>query len=160
MREIDRLTLKAEAIAAMDGERRVHFLNANADRVRKSLGDAVGLSRIGVHLVTIEPGRDSTAYHRHHFEEECLYILSGRARLEVGDETSELGAGDFVGFPAGGEAHSLTNTGREPLVCLVMGQRLDHDVADYPRQGKRLYRNAGRWDLVDVSAIEDPRKRR
>ncbi len=43
------------------------------------------------------------------------------------------------------------------LVCLVMGQRLAQDVSDYPKARKRLYRNSGNWDLVDLDAIEKPK---
>ena len=151
------LILTAQDIEHMKGERRVHFLNPNADRIRKSLGDAVGLSNIGVHLVQVEPGRDSTEYHRHYYEEECIYVLSGKGTLLMDGETFPLGEGDFVGFPANSAAHSLTNTGPETLVCLVMGQRLEQDVADYPNKNKRLYRNSGAWDLVDIEDVTDPR---
>ena len=152
------LILTAQQIEEMEGERRGHFLNPNAERVRKALGDAVGLSKIGVHLVSIEPGRDSTEYHRHYYEEECLYVVSGRGTLRIDDEEFDVAKGDFAGFPAPGPAHELKNTGHEPLVILVMGQRLDQDVADYPDKNKRLYRNSGRWDLVDLTDITDPRK--
>jgi hypothetical protein len=38
-----------------------------------------------------------------------------------------------------------------------VGQRLDHDVADYPDKGKRIFRNPGlEWNLVDLDAIEKP----
>jgi len=37
-----------------------------------------------------------------------------------------------------------------------MGQRLEQDVTDYPHQGKRLYRNSGEWNLVDLADIIDP----
>ena len=151
------LILTAQDIEHMEGERRVHFLNPNADRIRKSLGDAVGLSNIGVHLVQVEPGKDSTEYHRHYYEEECIYVLSGRGTLLMDGETFPLGKGDFVGFPANSAAHALTNTGPETLVCLVMGQRLEQDVADYPNKNKRLYRNSGTWDLVDIEDVTDPR---
>lgn len=40
-----------------------------------------------------------------------------------------------------------------------MGQRLEQDVADYPNQGKRLYRNSGNWDLVELKNISDPRSK-
>ena len=48
----------------------------------------------------------------------------------------------------------MFNNGEETLVCLVIGQRLEQDVADYPRLAKRLYRNSGEWNLVDHDAIE------
>ena len=151
------LILKAKDIEAMAGERRIHFLNPNADRLRKSLGDAVGLNNIGVHLVTVEPGKDTTEYHKHYYEEECIYILSGSGTLIIEGESLPFEKGDFVGFPANTAAHSLKNTGSETLVFLVMGQRLEQDVADYPNQKKRLYRNSGRWDLVNIDNITDPR---
>jgi len=151
------LILKAKDIEAMAGERRIHFLNPNADRIRKSLGDAVGLNNIGVHLITVEPGKDTTEYHKHYYEEECIYVLSGSGTLVIEGESLPFEEGDFVGFPANTAAHSLKNTGPETLVFLVMGQRLDQDVADYPNQGKRLYRNSGEWDLVDIDNISDPR---
>ncbi len=36
--------LKASDIAAMPGKKRIHFLNSNAIRLNKSLGDTVGLT--------------------------------------------------------------------------------------------------------------------
>ena len=151
------LILTSQQIEEMEGEKRTHFLNSNAERIRKSIGDVVGLSKIGVHLVTIEPGKDSTEYHKHYNEEECIYVLSGKGTLRIENEEFSFRKGDFVGFPADMAAHDLKNTGNETLVILVMGQRLDHDVADYPDKKKRLYRNNGRWDIVDLGNISDPR---
>ncbi len=156
--DIRQLILKQNEIEAMPGEKRVHFLNPNAERIRKSLGDRVGLKNIGVHLIYTEPGKDTTEYHMHYYEEECIYVLSGRGELIINNETFSFAQGDFVGLPANTASHALKNTGNETLVCLVMGQRLEQDVADYPDKGKRLYRNSGQWDLVDVSDIHDPRK--
>ncbi len=154
-----KLILKAKDIEAMAGERRIHFLNPNADRIRKSLGDAVGLNNIGVHLVTVEPGKDTTEYHKHYYEEECIYVLSGSGTLVIEGESFPFETGDFVGFPANTAAHSLNNTGSETLIFLVMGQRLEQDVADYPNQDKRLYRNNGQWNLVDLKHIVDPKEK-
>lgn len=146
--------LSARDIAAMTGRTKTHFLNDNAVRNNKSLGDAVGLERLGVHLITVEPGRESTEFHVHHYEEECTYVLSGTGSVRLGEETQRIGPGDFIGYPTNGVAHSMINDGDEPLVCLVVGQRLAQDVGDYPDAGKRLYRNSGRWDLVDLDDIE------
>jgi len=41
-----------------------------------------------------------------------------------------------------------------PLVCLVMGQRLEQDVAMYPQAKKKLYRNSGIWELLDLETIQ------
>ena len=90
-------------------------------------------------LITIAPGDKSTEFHTHKYEEEAIYVLSGHGTEVMGDETRKIGPGDFIGFPAGGAPHETINDGREPLVCLVIGQRLAQDVVDYPRKGKRLY---------------------
>lgn len=150
--------LSAEAIAALEGVRKTHFLNEAAIRTNKSLGDAVGLKNIGVHLIEVEPGHYSTEYHTHQYEEECLYILSGTGLATLGETRQPVGPGDFIGCPINGVPHDLFNDGKTPLTCLVMGQRLAQDVSDYPRQGKRLYRNSGRWDLVDLDAIDQIRR--
>jgi len=150
--------LTAAQIAAMAGERKTHFLNPNAVRTNKSLGDAVGLGQIDVHMIYVEPGRDTTEYHIHHFEEECLYVISGTALATIGETTHRIGPGDFLGFPRNTVAHNISNDGQETLVCLVMGQRLPHDVGDYPRLKKRIYRYNGQWDVVSHGDISDPRK--
>ena len=146
--------LSAEKIAAMEGVRRVHTLNPADIRMDKSLGDEVGLKNIGIHLITIAPGDKSTEFHTHRYEDEAIYVLSGRGTEIMGETKQKIGPGDFIGFPAGGDAHETINDGTEPLVCLVIGQRLPQDVVDYPRRGKRLYRNSGQRDMVDYENLE------
>ena len=145
--------LTAAAIAAMPAERRVHFLNPKAIRSNKSLGDATGLTQLGVHLITVAPGDRSTEFHVHHYEEECIYVLSGRATAVIGEESHAIGPGDFIGCPCNGVAHEMVNDGAEPLVCLVVGQRLTQDITDYPRRAKRLFRHSGKRDVVDHDQI-------
>jgi uncharacterized cupin superfamily protein len=146
--------LSAERIAALEGVRRVHTLNPAAIRMDKSLGDEVGLKNIGIHLISIAPGDKSTEFHTHKYEEEAIYVLSGRGTEIMGETKQKIGPGDFIGFPAGGDAHETINDGKEPLVCLVIGQRLPQDVVDYPRKGKRLYRNGEQRDMVDYGTLE------
>ncbi len=148
--------LTAAEIDAMPGERKEHFLNPNAVRINKSLGDAVGLNHIGVHIIYVEPGKDTTEYHKHYYEEECVYVLEGSATAIIEGDRYPLRAGDFLGLPRNEVAHNIINDGDETLVCLVMGQRLEQDVGDYPNLGKRLYRNSGHWDLVDIGDITLP----
>jgi uncharacterized cupin superfamily protein len=146
--------LSAAKIAAMEGIRRVHALNASAIRTNKSLGDEAGLKNIGSHLISIAPGDKSTEFHLHKYEDEAIYVLSGHGAEVIGDETHKIGPGDFIGLPASGPAHETINDGTEPLICLVIGQRLAQDVVDYPRKGKRMYRNSGQRDMVDLTHIE------
>ena len=148
------MVLSAAKIAAMEAVRRVHNLNPGAVRLNKSLGDEVGLKNLGIHVITIAPGHRSTEFHTHKYEEEAIYVLSGHGLEVIGNETHKIGPGDFIGLTAGGPAHETVNDGSQPLVCLVIGQRLAQDVVDYPRKGKRLYRNSGQRDTVDVGQIE------
>lgn len=93
----------------------------------------------------------------HQYEDECVYILNGTATARIGDQTYDVKAGDFLGYRKGGLAHTIVNTGTELLRCIVVGERLSHDVADYPNQCKRIYRNSGlAWDLVNHDAVEHP----
>ena len=120
--------IAAAEIAALDEKRVIHPLNANTHRLTRSLGDVAGMRTLGVHMVRVEPGRDTTEYHFHHAEEEFLYILGGRGTAEVGDETFDVGPGDFLGFPAGGPAHVMRNPGPGNLACLMVGERRDGDA--------------------------------
>jgi uncharacterized cupin superfamily protein len=142
--------LKAAAIEAMPVRTKVHPLNANAVRLQKSLGDAAGLTQLGFHLVTVMPGHESTEYHRHLYEEECIYILSGSGEATIGGQVHAVGPGDFMGFPRRGVAHALYNNGSEPLVYLLSGPRIEQDVCDYPRIGKRLFVAGAADAFVDL----------
>ena len=93
---------------------------------------------LGLHLVRLKPGRDSTEFHFHHGTDEFIYILEGRGRGRVGDDNFEVNAGDCLGFPALGPAHVLSNPFDADLLYLCGGTRATNDVCDYPEAGKRL----------------------
>ena len=137
------------------GSLRTHFLNENAIRLDKSLGDLAGLKNLGFHIIEVEPGYESTEFHFHHNEEECCYVLSGEATITIGKEEYLVGTGDFVGYPAEGEAHTMKNTGESTLICIIAGQRLESDIVDYPNLNKRLYCHGEKCDLVNIGDIVD-----
>ena len=145
--------IRKEEIESIAGLAKTHFLNDNARRTNKSLGDMAGLKNLGFHIIEVRSGYESTEYHSHSCEDECVYILSGNATVTINDVDYEVGAGDFIGYPAGGLAHTMKNTGSEILRCIVVGQRLLYDVGDYPRLGKRVFRYNGTNDLVDTGNI-------
>ncbi len=148
--------LKKDDIEAMSGLAKTHFLNDNGKRINKSLGDATGLKNIGFHLIEVEPGHESTEYHVHLYEDECVYVLDGTATVIIDEQDYEVSAGDFIGYPAGGLPHSMKNTGSVTLRCLVAGQRLAFDIADYPRQNKRIYRYDGNADVAEHQHLSHP----
>ncbi|MFT6302333.1 MAG: putative cupin superfamily protein [Granulosicoccus sp.] len=149
--------LKKSDIEAEEGVLKSHFLNKGAQRVDKSLGDLTGLTGFGIHLIEVPVGKESTELHMHYFEDECTYVVSGNGTVIIGEEKHNVSAGDFIAYPKGGEAHTMINTGEEVLKCLVVGERLAHDVVDYANKGKRFYRYQGQpSNLIDISAIETP----
>ena len=154
---MDKYIVSKDEIESYQGTEKTHFLNENAKRLNKSLGDLTGLNNLGFHIIEVAPGHESTEFHVHYFEEECVYILEGEAESLIGSTRTQVRAGDFIGYRTGGEAHKLTNTGTATLKCIVVGQRLDHDVGDYPDKRKRIYRNRDQpWSLVDFDHIENP----
>lgn len=147
--------LKADDIAAMDGLSKTHFLNPRARRINKSLGDMTGLTGFGFHIIEVQPGDVTTEHHKHYHEDECVFVLSGEATAFIDEVPHAIGPGDFIGYRKGGAAHSIENTGSEPFRAIVVGDRLAHDVADYARQDKRIFRNEGvPWNVVALENIE------
>ncbi len=145
--------LKKSEIAQIAETRHSHALDAQAQRLTRSLGDATGLRSIGIHLVRLEAGRESTAYHFHHQDEEWLYVLSGRGVAEIGGEKFDVAPGDFMGFVAGSAPHMLFNPHDEDLVYLVGGNRCPIDICDYPRHGMRRCRVNGISEFVRLDAF-------
>ena len=145
--------LPAVAIAAMPGHTKVHLLNPEAIRSTKSLGSATGLTSLGFQHYTLLPGRAYSEYHRHLYEEQCFYILSGRGVVTIDERDYTVAAGDFLGFPKNGVAHTIANNGDEPLVFLSARTNLEQDVCDYPRLKKRLYMNGAQEAVVDFADI-------
>lgn len=153
----DKYLITRQEIEEMQGLEKTHFLNSNAIRTNKSLGDLTGLTGIGFHIIEVEPDCETTEHHLHYFEDECVYVLAGTATAFIGEESFAINMGDFIGYRKGGLAHSIQNTGSEILRCIVVGERLAHDVGDYTRLRKRIYRNEGmEWNLVDFDEIKNP----
>ena len=65
---------------------------------------------------TVAPGKSTDEYY-HPRAEEIYYILSGKGRMKIGDESSEIGAGDAVAILPG-KRHNIRNTGNADLVFL------------------------------------------
>jgi len=157
MTSSQRYLISKDEIDAFSGREKTHFLNPQGRRLNKSLGDLTGLTGFGFHIIEVAPGWETTEYHRHYHEDECVYILEGQATARIGDEEFDIGPGDFIGYRKGGLAHMIKNTGNDMLRCIVVGERLDHDVADYPEKQKRIFRNKDMpWGLVDIDKIDNP----
>lgn len=132
-----------------------HPLNPNSELHMRSLGDAVGFQRLGLHVVRVAPGKESFVYHSHHCEEEFIYILSGRGVAEIDGEEHEVGPGDFMGFPAPSVGHHLRNPSAEELVYISGGERRECEIAEFPRNDKRLLRVGMAIAIHDISSALD-----
>ena len=147
--------LRADEIAALPEKRNVHQFDDGAVRHARELGTRLGLERIGLHLVRLEPGRASTTFHYHEADEEFLYVLSGTGVAEIGEHRVTVGAGDLMAFGAPSPAHRLLNEGTEDLVYLMGGERNETDVVRYPRDGWTLVKAGGRRQAVRSADLED-----
>jgi uncharacterized cupin superfamily protein len=154
---MEKYLIKKSEIETMEGRAKEHYLNPEAQRVNKSLGDLTGLTGFGFHIIDVPPGKESTEYHRHLYEDEATYVLAGTGKVVIDDKEYMISPGDFIGYRAGGKAHTMINTGDSVLRCIVVGERLNHDVCDYPRKNKRLFRNDDMpWNLVDLANVQTP----
>jgi uncharacterized cupin superfamily protein len=101
-------------------------------REKRALGDACGLTTIGVNLTTLPPGKESSMRHWHTHEDEFVYVLEGEVvlRTDAGEEV--LTAGMFAGFPAGDrDGHHLINRSDRPARYLEISNRDERDGAEY-----------------------------
>ena len=57
--------------------------------------------------------------HHHRETEEIYYILRGAGRMTVSAEMRQVAAGDAIFIPRG-QAHTLENTGSEPMIILLV----------------------------------------
>jgi uncharacterized cupin superfamily protein len=100
-----------------------------ADRIRQRLGDAGGLTDVGINLMRLPPGNWSSQGHWHSEEDELVYVLEGELVLiEDGGETV-LRAGDCAAFPKNsGNGHHMINRSVSTAVYLEVGTRSPTDV--------------------------------
>lgn len=102
-------------------------------REKRALGDALGITKFGVNLTRLAPGKESSMRHWHSHEEELVYVLEGELVLVTDAGEQVLTPGTCAGFPAGsGDGHQLVNRGEAPAVYLEIGSRDPADTAVYP----------------------------
>ena len=124
-----------------------------AGRIRKRLGNAVGLDQFGVNLTTLKPGAASALRHWHEQEDELIFVLEGEVVLIEDDGETVLKPGDAAGFKAGsGIAHCLINRTDRDAVYFEVGTRAKSERVQYPdvdfvmerdENGRRFFRKSG-----------------
>ena len=113
-------------------------------RDKRALGDAAGLTRIGVNYTTLAPGAESSMRHWHTHEDELVYVVSGELVLVTDAGERSLGADECAGFPAGvANGHQLVNRSGKPAVYLEISNRDQKDAVTYPDVDLR-------WNATDA----------
>ena len=117
-----------------------------AERARKRLGNAGGLTDFGVNLMHLPPGAWSSQRHWHSDEDEMVFVLEGEVTLiEDGGETV-LRAGDCAAFPKNsGNGHHLINRSEAMAVYLELGSRSKADEVAYSDIDLKIIRGDARY---------------
>ena len=101
-------------------------------REKRALGNALGLTKIGINHTTLPPGKESSMRHWHTHEEEFIFVLSGEMVLRTNADEQLLKAGMCCGFPLGTtDGHQVVNRGTAPAVYLEVSNRDPADAAEY-----------------------------
>lgn len=125
---LDPATLTPRTTSAYPEE----FRERVTPREKRALGDALGLTRFGVNLTTLLPGKESSLRHYHAREDEFVYVLEGEVVLRTDEGEQLLTAGMCAGFPAGSKnGHHLVNRSSRPARYLEVGNRSTDDVVGY-----------------------------
>jgi quercetin dioxygenase-like cupin family protein len=82
-----------------------------------NLVDTDYTSAFSAQLTKFGPGGGSPP-HSHTYN-HAFYFLEGRGSVQIGEQTWQVNPGTFVGVPAH-KQHSVTNTGTEDLIFLVI----------------------------------------
>jgi uncharacterized cupin superfamily protein len=125
-------------------------------REKRALGDALGLTKIGVNMTTLMPGKESSMRHYHTLEDELVFVLEGEVVLITDGGEQTLVAGTCAAFPAGvTDGHHLVNRSDRPARYLEISNRDPEDTAAYPDVDLRLTRGPGGsyvWTRKDGSS--------
>lgn len=101
-------------------------------REKRALGYALGLTKIGVNLTTLPPGKESSMRHFHTHEDELVFVLEGEVVLRTDEGEQVLTAGTCAGFAAGSRnGHQLVNQSDRPARYLEISNRDPEDAAEY-----------------------------
>lgn len=102
------------------------------------LSPQLGLTQLGLSVVSVPPRMRAFPFHSHRREDELFVVLAGVGQLRLGEAVHPVRAGDIIGCPAGGpeSAHQLVNTGTGELRYLAISTQAPVEVCHYPDSGK------------------------
>ena len=118
-------------------------------RSKVSLGEAFGLTNLGVNLTRLKPGAQSALRHFHTAQDEFIFVLEGDAVLLTDAGETAMTAGMCAGFKAGtGNGHRLINETQEEVIYLEVGDRTPGDEGSYPDDDLKALMVDGKWKFV------------
>ncbi len=101
-------------------------------REKLPLAAAVQLTKLGINLTTLAPGKESSMRHHHSQEEEFVFVVEGEVTLITNEGEQLLTAGTCAGFPAGtGDGHQLVNRSNAPARYLEVSTHDANDAVEY-----------------------------
>lgn len=105
------------------------------------VAEVVGAEQIGARLYELAEGEQGPPYHFHHGAEEWLIVVAGAPRVRTPDGERVLAQGDVLCCPAGpAGAHRVSGPG----TVLIVSEKRDLDVVEYPGEGTIELRPSGR----------------
>jgi uncharacterized cupin superfamily protein len=133
------------------------------------IAEPLGVHEIGATLHVVPAGKTAWPFHRHHGADELCMVLSGSGTLRIGERRLPIKAGDFIGCPAGGEAHQIVNSSDAELRYIAFSNHTRAEVVEYPDSGRiavdiahgndkqpmSIFGVAGRLSPLDYWAGED-----
>jgi uncharacterized cupin superfamily protein len=108
----------------------------------RALGDAAGVTAVGVARIDVEPGCRPGPVHQHGSEEEIFFVLAGSGLAWIDGAVHEIGVGDTIVYLAGGPFHTVV-AGDDGLSMLAYGENHAPPLVRLPRAG--MVRRAGVW---------------
>lgn len=84
--------------------------------IKATAGDTAGAYSL---FETSTPPAGGCPPHSQRYDEETFYVLEGRYTFLIGDQTVELGPGDYAFVPRG-TVHAFANAGSEPARMLIL----------------------------------------
>lgn len=98
--------------------------NSSAAKATRQImiGADEGSDNFHLRYFAVQPGGYTSL--DQHAHDHGVYVLHGRARLRLGEEEHEIGAGDVV-YISGDEIHQFFTLGQEPFgfLCIVPARR-------------------------------------
>jgi uncharacterized cupin superfamily protein len=128
----------------------------DAGGLDRSLGEAAGSVRTGLHQEVISQGKLNSPPHCHSAEEEIFVVVDGEGTLLLGDDEHTVRRGHVVSRPPGTRVAHAFRADSEQLTLLTYGTREPNDITYYPRSRIFALRGVGvfgRLEAVDPKEI-------